>query len=277
MNKAKVNLLLAVAVIVFVSLACSRFSKNNSQVTVNTNSLITTSNTQTKPTTTKNTDTAGESTSGAERQKPAAGKGNVQGKVLFNDAPVEGIEVKLCENFSTIMGIKCDGKTATTNTGADGVYVLPDLEPKTYGGLTAKVFKSNYFVYPQSGIMTPQTFTVTPDTTIFSRDIKLFKNDIKITSPKAGSKVEAQGLELKWEAYPDAAYYKVSLYPDQGGLPPVNGERVEDPAYSVTESLTNGKYRMRVESYNANDSKLAETGNDYKFSVSGGAEPTPKP
>ena len=277
MSKAKVNFVLAVAVLVFVSLACSRFGKNNNQVTVNTNSLITTTNTKTKPTPTNDTTDNGESTSGAEKQKPAAGKGNVQGKVVFNDQPVEGIEVKICENFSTIMGIKCDGKTATTKTGADGVYVLPDLEPKIYGGLTAKVFKSNYYVYPQEGIMTAKKFTVEADKTIFVSDISLFKDDVKITNPKAGAKVEAQGLELKWNAYPDAAYYKISLFPDAGGLPPINSERVDDPTYAVSEPLTNGKYRLRVESYNANNRKLAETADDIKFTVSGGAEPTPKP
>ncbi len=282
MTKAKVNFLLAVAVLVFVSLACSRFSKNNRQVTENTNSLITTSNTGTRTRTTpppSTTESKAESTSGDERQKPAAGKGNVQGKVLFNDAPVEGIEVKICENFSTIMGINCSGKTRMTKTGADGVYVIADLDPMTYGGLTAKVFKSNYYIYPYKGLtaMSAQQFTVEADKTIFANDISLFKNDIKITSPKVGSKVEAQGLELKWEAYPDAAYYKVSLYPDAGGTPPVNAERVDDPTYAVSEPLMNGKYRLRVESYNANDSKLAETGNDIKFTVSGGAEPAPKP
>lgn len=275
MSKAKINFLLAVAFAVFVSLACGSLSKYTNQSRSNSSSPITTSNSKTKPTPNSEPDGDDASTSGAEKQKPAAGKGNVQGKVVFNDQPVEGIEVKICENFSTIMGIKCDGKTATTKTDKDGIYVLPNLDPKVYGGLTAKVFKSNYYVYPQEGIMTAQKFTVEADKTVYARDINLFKDDVKIISPKAGAKVAAQGLELKWNAYPDAAYYKVTLFPDGGGLPPVNSERVDDPAYSVTEPLTNGKYRMRVESYNANNRKLAETTNDIKFTVTGGAEPEP--
>ncbi len=275
MSKAKINFLLAVASLVFVSLACGNLGKNNGQDAGNSNSLITTSNSKTKPTPNTGDDGDDASTSGAERQKPAAGKGNVQGKVLFNDQPVEGIEVKICENFSMLMGIKCDGKTRMTKTDKDGIFVLPDLEPNTYGGLTAKVFKSNYYVSPQEGIMTPQKFTVEADKTVYARDINLFKDDVKITNPKAGAKVAVQGLELKWEAYPDAAYYKVSLQPDAGGLPPINDERVDDPTYSVTEPLTNGKYRMRVEAYNANNRKLAETSDDIKFTVTGGAEPEP--
>ncbi|HEX6650251.1 MAG TPA: hypothetical protein VF075_11950, partial [Pyrinomonadaceae bacterium] len=34
---------------------------------------------------------------GVEKVKPAPGTGNVQGKVLYNNAPVANIEVKLCE------------------------------------------------------------------------------------------------------------------------------------------------------------------------------------
>ena len=281
MSKAKANFLLSVALVVFVSLACGSLNKNNNQGTTsgNTNSTTSSWNTKTENTPKKTAETGDESasTSGTERQKPAAGKGNVQGKVLYNDQPVEGIEVRICENFSTIMGIKCDGKTKTTKTDKDGIFVLPDLDPQVYGGLTAKVFKSAYYVYPQEGIMTPQKFAVAADQTIFARDINLFKDDIKITNPKAGAKVDAKSLELKWDAYPDAAYYKISLFSDAGGMPPISGERVDDPVYAVTEPLTNGKYRLKVEAYNGSNHKLAESSSDIKFTVTGGAEPTPKP
>jgi hypothetical protein len=278
-STAKINFLLVFALVIFVSLACGRLGKNENQnagggTTNSSNS--TTANDRKKTNTSTTTDADDVSTSGEEKVKPAAGKGNVQGKVLYNDQPVEGIEVKICENFSTIMGIKCDGKTQTAKTDKDGVFVLADLDPKTYGGLTAKVFKSNYYVFPQEGIMTPQKFAVEADKTIFARDIHLFKDDVKITNPKAGAKVDAKNLELKWDAYPDAAYYKISLYPDAGGLPPISNERVDEPTYAVTEELANGKYRIRVEVYNAGDHKLAESSNDIKFTVTGGAEPEAK-
>ncbi|MDQ3801459.1 MAG: hypothetical protein M3384_18715 [Acidobacteriota bacterium] len=283
MSTAKINFLLALAVVIFVSLACGNLGKNetasNGGGGANSANSGSTAANKGKNTNTTTTAESGDddSTSGAEKQKPAPGKGNVQGKVLYNDQPVEGIEVRICENFSTIMGIRCDGKTLTTKTGADGVFVLADLDPKTYGGLTAKVFKSAYYVFPQEGIMTAQKFNVEADKTIFARDIHLYKDDVKIVNPKAGSKADAKNLELKWEAYPDAAYYKISLYPDAGGLPPISGERVDEPSYSVTEELANGKYRLRIEVYNARDRKLAESPNDIKFTVTGGAETEAKP
>lgn len=277
MSKAKINFLLAVALLVFVSLACG-LGKNSFKelVNSNSNSTISTSNTKTK-TTPKDDDgdTEAVSTSGAERAKPAPGKGNVQGKIVYNDLPAEGIEVRICENFSAIMGVECKGKTAQTKTDKDGIYVLADLEPKIYGGLTAKVFTSRYYIYPQEGIMKAKTFTVEADKTIFADDISLFKDDIKTTSPKSGAKVDAKNLELKWDAYPDAVYYKISLFPDGGGLSPVSNERVDDPAYTVTENLTNGKYRLKVVAFNGKDHKLAENSGDIKFTVTGGAEPEP--
>jgi hypothetical protein len=271
MTKTRINFLTALALLVFVSLACGRFGKNTGSATENPTPNA---NTKSTPKTTiKNDD---DSTSGEEKQKPTAGKGNVQGIVLFNEQPVEGIEVKICETFSTILGIKCSGKTQTVKTDKDGVFVLANLEPITYGGLTAKVFKSNYYIYPQEGIMTARRFEVEADKTIFAPDIHLFKDDVKITNPKAGSRADAKNLELKWNAYPDASYYKVSLYPDAGGTSPVSGDRVDDPTYTVTDELTSGKYRIKVEAYNKNDRKLAESGDDIKFNVTGTAEPTPK-
>lgn len=284
MSKSKINFAFPAALLVFVSLACNVNKQDNGMtINVNSNSTTAASNTNARN---ADADTADDiaddiaddetaSTSGAERQKPAAGKGGVQGKVLFNDEPVEGIEIRICEKFSTILGVQCDGEKRTTKTGKDGVFVLADLEPKTYGGLTAKVFNTAYYVFPQEGIMTAQRFPVQADKTIFARDIHLFKDDIKIINPKAGAKVDSKNLEIKWDAYPNAAYYKITLYPEAGGLATVSGERVDDPSYTVSEPLANGKYRLQVEAYNAKNHKLAESDDDIKFTATGGAEPAP--
>src|SRR5262245_59844681 len=42
--------------------------------------------------------------SGNEKEKPAAGKSNVQGRVLFNSQPAPKIDVKLCEKFNQFLG-----------------------------------------------------------------------------------------------------------------------------------------------------------------------------
>ena len=59
------------------------------------------------------------SATGVEREKPAAGKAIVQGKVLYNEKPAADIEVKLCATFSRFVG-GCGGDTFTARTDANG-------------------------------------------------------------------------------------------------------------------------------------------------------------
>src|SRR5687767_4565015 len=58
---------------------------------------------------------SGSATAGVEKVKPAAGKGNLQGKVFYNSKPVENIEVRLCETFNQYFG-GCGGKIYTART-----------------------------------------------------------------------------------------------------------------------------------------------------------------
>src|ERR1044071_6749231 len=68
---------------------------------------------------------------GVEKVKPAPGTGNVQGKVLYNNAPVANIEVKLCETFSRFVS-GCSGKIYTAKTDKDGDFVITNVPPKQY-------------------------------------------------------------------------------------------------------------------------------------------------
>ena len=47
-----------------------------------------------------NTNVSVTSDTGIEKRRPTAGKSNLQGKVLFNEEPVAGIEVRLCGETS---------------------------------------------------------------------------------------------------------------------------------------------------------------------------------
>jgi hypothetical protein len=216
--------------------------------------------------------TGGSTGTGVEKVKPAPGTGNVQGKVLYNGKPVAGIEVKLCEQFNRFLG-GCAGKTYTARTGNDGEYVIANVEPKVYEGLLARVFDSDSYVFATTGIagLSSTKYEVTADKTLFVEPTNLFKDDLKLVSPKAGAKVSAEKLELKWDAYPDAAYYKFSVYPEEAGvLSPYVNERVEATSFAVDKPLQKGTYRWQVEAYNGADKKLAESSRDIKFTVTDG-------
>lgn len=216
-----------------------------------------------------NSDDARRDVGGVEKMKPAAGTGNVQGKVLFNSKPAENIEVKLCEKFSRYLS-GCGGQTLTARTDKDGEYVITNVPPKTYEALTARVFDTDSYVFATTGLagISSAKYDVVADKTFFVTPIHLFKSDLKTLSPKAGSKVSADGLELKWDAYPDAAYYKFSTYADDSSItsPHIN-ERVEGTSFSVSKPMPKGTYRFQVTAFNKEDRKLAESSSDVKFTV----------
>ena len=207
---------------------------------------------------------------GTEKEKPAAGKSNVQGRVLFNSQPAPDIDVKLCEKFNQFLG-GCQGQTYTAKTDANGEYLIKDVPPGIYEGLIAKVFDTPYFVFATSGFIGSAKYELDADQTFFAPDSNLFKSDLKLVSPKAGAKVSAQNLELKWESYPDAAYYKFSINADSGSGAETNydyiNKRIDGTSYVLDAQLKPGSYRITVNAYNSGDVKLAESPDDITFSV----------
>ena len=206
---------------------------------------------------------------GVEKIKPAPGTGNVQGKVLYNGKPVENIQVKLCETFSRFLG-GCGGKIYTAHTDKDGDYVVANVEPKVYEGLTVRVFDTDSYIFATAGIagISATKYDVTVDKTLFVSPTHLFKGDLKVVNPKAGAKVSANNLELKWDSYPEAAYYKFSIYPEDSSLTsPYINERIEGTSFRIDKPLQKGTYRWQVEAYNGADQKLSESSDDIKFTI----------
>ena len=209
---------------------------------------------------------------GTEKEKPAAGKGNVQGKAFYNERPAAGVEVKLCQKFNRFFG-GCSGETFTTKTDDAGEYLIKDVPPGIYEGLTVRVFDTPYFVFATSGIVQSAKYKIEEGETFFAPDTNLFKQDLKLVSPKAGAKIGGSNIEVKWNAYPDAAYYKFSVYADtaSGAKPEYDfiNRRVEELSYVLDKPLSPGSYTCKVEAYNGNDVKLSQSSNDIKFTVTG--------
>jgi hypothetical protein len=234
----------------------------------NSQSTNTSSATQTD---TKSTSDSSEA--GIEKVKPAPGTGNVQGRVLYNGKPVENIEVKLCEKFSQFLG-GCSGKNYTARTDKNGEYVIANAEPKVYEGLVARVFDTDSYIFATSGIggISSTKYEITADKTLFISPTNLFKDDLKVLNPKAGAKVSAKNLELKWEPYPEAAYYKFSIYPEEMSVTsPYVNERIEGTSFAIDKPLQKGTYRWQVNAYNSADQKLAESSDEIKFTITDGA------
>lgn len=241
---------------------CKSTSTSNRIASTNSNASISSS----KP----DADGIIHSGTGVEKEKPAAGKANVQGKVLFNGKPAADIEVKLCEKFNRYLG-GCQGETFTTKSDANGEYLIKDVPPGIYEALTAKVFDTPYYVFATSGFISSAKYELETDQTFFAPDSNLFKSDLKVLNPKAGAKVSADNLEVKWESYPDAAYYKFSIHADSGTGAETNydyiNKRIDGTSHVLEKPLAAGSYRIVVTAYNSNDIKIAESPDDVKFTV----------
>ena len=204
-----------------------------------------------------------------EKVKPAPGTGNVQGKVLYNGKPVENIDVRLCETFSRFLS-GCGGKIYTAKTDKDGDYVIANVPPKEYEAITVRIFDTDGYVFATTGFggISATKYNVVADKTLFVDPTNLFKADLKLTDPKAGSTIGGEAVDFKWDAYPDAAYYKLTLTPDNHmSESRYTNQRVDGTTFKATRPLEKGSYRWKVEAFNSADKKLAESPDDITFAV----------
>ena len=267
--RPETSLTLVVLAVMLLGCKAAQNLAGNQNTNANGNTTATRTNSNTT-TTTQNEDGTIPSGTGTEKEKPAAGKGNVQGKALFNEQPAVGVEVKLCKTFNRFMG-GCTGESFTTKTDDAGEYLIKNVPPDLYEGLTVKVFNTPYYVFATSGYVAAAKYNIEADKTYFAPDTNLFKNDLKVVSPKMNAKLGPENVEVKWDAYPDAAYYKLSVYAETatGAEPPYDfiGRRVDELSIVIDKPLKVGGYYLRVDAYNESDHKLAQNGTDVKFSV----------
>jgi hypothetical protein len=234
-----------------------------SQSSTSENVVIPVATTQSGPPPTAEPVTS-ERSSTASPVKPPKGFGNAQGRVLWNEKGAPGIEVRLCENISFIGG--CTGKTYSAKTDKDGNYTIDKVPPGEYG-LAVRIFNTDGFLYPTTGILTAARHKIEADKTLDIRATNLFKTDLQVISPKAGDVVKTGLPKLTWKAYPEAASYEISVTSANGGSP----QTVKSASTSATpgEPLLNGGYTWKVVAKNPNGVKIAETNDDIPFKVTG--------
>ena len=154
------------------------------------------------------------------------------------------------------------GKPIRRERTPNGEYVITNVPPKTYEGLLARVFDTDMFFFATTGMLPTQcnTYEVVKRTRPCSCRRPISTRVIfGCPIPVPDRKVSAQNLELKWETYPDAAYYKFSIYPeDAATTSPYVDERVDGTSFSIDKTLEKGTYRWRVDAYNSADRKLSE-------------------
>lgn len=196
---------------------------------------------------------------------PADGTGNVYGEIRWNGTGAAGLEVELCADFSSFSG--CGSKPVTGKTDENGRYLFKDVEPGVYA-LSVRVFDSDDWLYISSGILSSAEFEVEAGETLVIGVQNIFKLDVKLLEPTNGSKVAGQEVQLDWDDYPEADYYKVSMYPDEGDAILID-KRVNESSLQVDLLPVNCGYRWSVEAFSSDRIKISETAEQFDFVVAG--------
>lgn len=196
---------------------------------------------------------------------PAEGTGNVFGEIRWNGRGVPDLDVELCRDFSTFSG--CNSEPLLTKTDELGQYLFENIEPGTYA-LSVRVFETDAWLYISNGIFSSTAFDVQAGKTLTIGYQEIFKLNLLLLTPGDGSTVAGGKVLLDWNDYrePQAAYYKVTLYPDEGDAL-VFEKRVEESAFSVELLPVSCGYRWYVEAYNEDRVKLAESAEPFTFVV----------
>lgn len=256
-----------IALLTFVG--CNNFTSDSNQSGVSGNNANSGSavNTTT-PVTERSESNSALSEVGTPKAEPASGKANIHGKVLYNGKPVEGIEVQLCETFSRFVS-GCGGEKFTTKTDANGEYLLANVTPRTYNGLLVRVFDTKSYVFATQGIgITSATYEVAADKNYFAKATDLFKSDMKVIEPRGNASVDGSNLTVKWEAYPDAAYYRLNVLPaEYDAESSISNAEVDTNQYTVEKILKPGKYSISLTAFNADRVKLSELKDVIVFTV----------
>lgn len=184
---------------------------------------------------------------------PVEGKGNVAGLVLWNDQPVPKAAVWLCEGFSG----GCTGiYQYRTNTDANGYYVFKNVTPGKYL-VAINSFSTGWFIFYFDADGSKEQ-EVSAGKNLVLDPWSIWKFNLSATTPRI-DKVLAEAMPtFKWDAYPDAVYYQISI-DDINFNPIVEEERVDGIEFIPAQPLVTCRFYWNVEAFNAQGVKIAST------------------
>ncbi len=195
---------------------------------------------------------------------PQPGTGSVYGQVWWNSEAAANISVLLCENY-TLLG-DCVGANYRGRTNSRGEYLLTGIAPGTYN-LAIRLFNSDEWVSVREGILSAAAFTVTADQTTVIPSQNIYKRDLRPLAPTTPT-VPAGPVTLQWRPYESASYYSLILYPEAGDTI-FSDRRLENSEIIAELPPQNCLYRWKVEAYNIDAIKIAETDGFLTFAVTG--------
>jgi hypothetical protein len=198
---------------------------------------------------------------------PAAGRGALSGRVVWNEQPVANAAVRLCEDVSALSG--CSGKTFDTKTGTDGRYLFTDVAPGEYTLMVRPADMSEY-VFARTLSMEGDTLEIVAGKGIEIGDFPLVRFDLVLTKPADNADTRQARPALAWRAYQGAARYEVALMPEHG-TSIFTSQETEQPTITPPEPLLSCEYSWWVEAYNEHGVQIGESAEHFSFRVEGQA------
>lgn len=184
---------------------------------------------------------------------PAEGKGNVAGLVLWNDQPVPKAAVWLCEKFQ---GACLGTYQYRANTDKNGYYVFKNVTPGKYL-VAINSFSTGWFIFyfDASG---SREQVVSAGENLLLDPWNIWKFNLHATTPSINKVLAEATPTFKWDAYPDAAYYQISI-DDINFNPIVVEERVDGIEFIPVQPLVTCRFYWNVEAFNAQGVKIGST------------------
>lgn len=191
--------------------------------------------------------------------------GSVKGRLLWNELPVVGVQVRLCEDIEFLGG--CVGQQYDTVTDENGIYVISGVMPMTYA-LVYHALDTNDWVYVSSGFFNAQDFEVVADQEVDFGDLNIVKYDVNLVGPEEEAVLSEARPALEWEPYEGAAWYEIYLTQSPGKAIFVS-EQLSETSITPPNDLLTCEYTWNIEAYNANGTQIAETDGYWHFEMTG--------
>jgi len=189
---------------------------------------------------------------------PAEGKGNVVGLVLWNNQPVKKAAVWLCHEFTSY---GCNEYKA--NTDQNGYYVFTNISPGEYI-VAINSFSSSWwiFYFDSNGSKMQK---VSAGQNLILNPWSIWKFDLNVIYPRWGKAISEAHPTLKWDVYPDASYYLLSIY-DEKYNAILENIRVDGNDFALEDvTLVTCNYYWILDAYTAEGIKIASTPGEYYF------------
>lgn len=196
---------------------------------------------------------------------PAAGTGGVYGRLLWNGQPVQGVEVKLCDEIKYFGG--CEGAEYPTVTDANGVYAILDVPPGSYG-LTYKALDADTWYFVTSGLLDAKDFQINAGDMVNVGDHLTVRLDVVILTPQEDENLTIARPTLSWQPYPDAAYYELTFHSDRAGSL-IHRKQLTETSFVMDRDLQTCAYSFQIEVFNSSEELIAEYDGWRRFKVAG--------